>query len=145
MALPQPGPAAQATQDADRRCTLLLVEDEILIRMDIGDQLRLAGWTVYEASTADAAIEVLRSPILVDLVLTDVRMPGTSDGITLAAVVRRERPGVRVVVMSGHYVPNGQDQHLFDGFVAKPLDTEQLIRQLSELIAGSGRTRGGSL
>jgi len=117
--------------------TVLLVEDEILIRMDIGDELRRGGWTVYEVGTADAAIEFLRSPMVVDLVLTDVRMPGTLDGLELAAFLRREKPAVRVAVMSGHYVPNWQEQHLFDGFFPKPVDTDLVVKELGELVQGT--------
>jgi DNA-binding NtrC family response regulator len=117
--------------------TALLVEDEILIRMDIGEELRRAGWTVYEAGSADAAIEFLRSPMIVDLVLTDVRMPGTKDGIQLAAFVRRERPAIRVAVMSGHYVPNWQEHNLFDDFFRKPLDTGLVVKQLTDLVKGT--------
>ncbi|WP_245265736.1 response regulator [Mesorhizobium sp. LNJC394B00] len=97
-----------------------MVEDEILIRMDVGDQLREAGWTVYELGTADDAIEFLQSPIHIDLLLTDVQMPGRLDGLALAAFVRRERPTVKVAVMSGNYLPTQQDQHLFDCFFSKP-------------------------
>jgi DNA-binding NtrC family response regulator len=143
MAITPPGAPARAAQDVsgDRPPALLLVEDEILIRMDIGDELRRAGWTVYEAASADAAIEFLRSPMLVDLVLTDVRMPGTVDGLVLAAFVRRERPGTRVAVMSGHYVPNRQEQHLFDGFFPKPVDTDLLVAELTELINATRAAR----
>jgi len=116
---------------------VLLVEDEVLIRMDLAEELRLAGWTVYEASTADAAIELLRTSLQVDLVLTDVKMPGTCDGIELAALVRSERPAIRVAVMSGHYVPNWQEQHLFDGFFPKPVATDLLAKQLSDLMDGT--------
>ncbi|MER9496594.1 response regulator [Mesorhizobium sp. M0587] len=63
---------------------VLLVEDDLFIRMDVGDQLREAGWTVYEAGTADEAVELLQTPMLIDLVLTDIEMPGKLDGLGLA-------------------------------------------------------------
>jgi CheY-like chemotaxis protein len=128
---------ASEDSEAKRPPIVLIVEDEILIRMDIGDELRDAGWTVFEAASGDAAIELLRSPILLDLVLTDVRMPGSCNGIALAEFVRRERPGVRVAVMSGDYVPNWQQRNLFDAFFPKPVITELVAKRLLGLIKGT--------
>ena len=124
--------------------TVLVVEDEFLIRMSISDELRLAGWTVYEAATADYAIDFLRSPLAVDLVLTDVRMPGVSNGLDVAAFVRKTRPGVKVAVMSGHYVPDWREQNLFDQFLSKPVIVD-LVRTLGELINGNATAENHSV
>jgi len=130
----QPDAPSEAEVAPDRLPTILVVEDEFLIRMDIAEELRLAGWSVYEAGTADAAIELLSTPIIVDLVLTDVQMPGRRDGIALAEFVRSERPAVRIAVMSGHHIPNPQQRHLYDGFFAKPFLAERIAKQLRALV-----------
>ncbi|MER8567043.1 response regulator [Mesorhizobium sp. M0924] len=121
--------------EPNRSRVVLLAEDEILIRMDVADELRQAGWTVYEVGTADEAIELLLTSLRIDLVLTDVSMPGQANGLDLAAHVRRERPGVRVVVMSGHYFPSEQDKSLMDGFFWKP--AYQLVPQLEKIMKGT--------
>jgi CheY-like chemotaxis protein len=69
--------------------TVLIVEDELLIRLDLADQLRTAGLTVVEASTGDEALTVLKANDTVDLVVSDIRMPGATDGMELAAWLRR--------------------------------------------------------
>lgn len=90
---------------ADRPVTVLLAEDEFLVRALIADEMRQLGWQVIEVGTADEAVEIVRSPIELDLVLTDVHMPGSLDGLDLADRVREQRPGIKVAVMSGDYDP----------------------------------------
>ena len=130
--------SAAGSPVADRfALSVLLVEDEFLIRLDLADAFRRAGWTVYEAASGEEAIHLLHSPIGVGLVLTDVRMPGAVDGTTLAGWVRRERPAVRVAVMSGHYEPSLQERSLLDAFLTKPVAPELLVKQLAELMDGT--------
>lgn len=118
-----------------RAGVVLLVEDDLFIRMDVGDQLREAGWTVYEAGTADEAMELLQTPMLIDLVLTDIEMPGKLDGLGLADYIRRERPTIKVAAMSGRYAPADEDQHLFDRFFSKP--AFMLASELQALMNGT--------
>lgn len=118
-----------------RAGVVLLVEDDLFIRMDVGDQLREAGWTVYEAGTADEAMELLQTPMLIDLVLTDIEMPGKLDGLGLADYIRRERPAIKVAAMSGRYAPTYEDQHLFDRFFSKP--AFMLASELQALMNGT--------
>jgi CheY-like chemotaxis protein len=73
--------------------TILVVEDEILIRMWLADELREAGYRVIETISADEALAVLRGGTYVDLTLTDVQMPGSMDGHALAHAIRSEFPG----------------------------------------------------
>ena len=82
--------------------TVLLVEDDVLIRMDLSDYLRsIGGFKVLEAASADQAVTVLEARPDIDILISDVRMPGQMDGIALAAWARTRRPQVRVVLMSG--------------------------------------------
>src|SRR5262249_60223603 len=72
---------------------ILFVEDEVLIRMAVADYLRDCGYRVIEAGNADEAIKVLCSNESVDVVCSDVQMPGSMDGFGLAQWIRRERAG----------------------------------------------------
>ena len=81
--------------------SVLVVEDEVLVRMVIADNLRNAGYTVIEASNAHEALGLLRSNVDVRLILSDVRMPGTMNGLALARTVRSEFPVIKIVLTSG--------------------------------------------
>lgn len=96
--------------------TILVVEDEVLIRLDVADFLRDNGFQVVEAANADEAIAVLNSAMRVSLVFTDVQMPGTMDGIALARWMLAHRPGIPVIVTSGR------------------LRSEDLVGELADLV-----------
>ena len=82
--------------------TLLIVEDEFFVRVTTADFLRDAGYEVVEAGNADEALEIFKSGAAIDLLFTDVRMPGSMDGCELARRVRLDWPSVRVIVTSGY-------------------------------------------
>jgi CheY-like chemotaxis protein len=67
---------------------ILIVEDEFLIRMDAADMIRSGGFVVIEATDADQAIEILERRLDITVVFTDVHMPGSMDGLKLAAAIR---------------------------------------------------------
>jgi len=76
-----------------------VVEDEVLIRLNIAQYLRDCGYRVIEAMNADEALAVLQSKLKVDLVLSDVQMPGSMDGFGLAQWVRSNKQGVEVILV----------------------------------------------
>lgn len=120
---------------ADRSCgTILLVEDEPLVRFDLAEQLRSEGFTVIEAANAAEAVSLLTCDFSVDAVCTDVRMPGDMDGIGLVTWIAKQRPGVPTLIISGEatarYVAG-----LADAAFAKPVLTKALVLKLDELIA----------
>ena len=100
----------------------------------LADDLREQGYAVIEAANADEALAVLRSSVAVDLVMTDVQMPGTIDGFVLAQVVRAERPSVKVVIGSGR-VPAPELIEKADAFFLKPYDTVVIVARIKELLA----------
>jgi len=104
---------------------ILLVEDEPFILMDIELQLQQDSHFVVSASDADKAIVVLRTQV-VDLVLTDIDMPGSMDGLGLAAAVRDRWPSVRIVVMSGKQRPSLAELPSEARFMSKPFNNSQL-------------------
>ena len=105
---------------------ILTVDDEPLILMDIEFQLQEAGHEVVSVLNADRAIEVLASRAI-DLILTDIDMPGSMDGLMLAEAVRVRWPPVKIVVMSGKKRPR-RDQLPSDArFVEKPCRSQSLL------------------
>ena len=99
---------------------ILVVEDEFLIRMVVSDHLRDAGFTVIEAFNGDEALKILGSGALVDLIFTDVRMPGLVDGLGLLAYITRHRPTLPVIVTSGHLEPRLAYEGGATDFLPKP-------------------------
>lgn len=106
---------------------VLLVEDEFLIRMLIADHLRDAGLTVVEAINGDEAIEILMSGALIDLVYTDVRMPGSADGMAVLGFAKRTRPNMPVLMTSGHLAPERAYACGAERFLAKPCDVDFVV------------------
>ncbi len=111
---------------------ILVVEDEVLVRMMIADELRNAGYTVLEASNADEALEVLRHSPKVGLVFTDLRMPGSMDGAEFADFVRSAYPVLKIVLTSGESAAVDLAEH--DGFFPKPYDRAKVIQHIEALL-----------
>jgi CheY-like chemotaxis protein len=121
----------QLEQTAKISRTILVIEDEILVRMVLADKLREAGYTVVEAASAEEALGVLAHRFDVKVVLSDVQMPGSMDGVALARVVRSAYPKVKIVITSGHVDAIKGAEH--DGFFTKPYDTVQIIGHIETL------------
>lgn len=114
--------------------TILIVEDELFVRMIGADALEQAGYRVLEAGTADEALRMLEQASDVKVLFTDIRMPGSMDGLALAAAVHRRWPGIRILVTSGDTRPSN-DALPDDGrFLAKPYRFEALSRELTSLL-----------
>ena len=116
------------------RPTILLIEDEVLIRMMLADELRGRGFNVVEAQNADEALTLLQSRVPVGLVLTDVQLPGSMDGIGLARLLRATRPELKVVIASGNIscVPDGDIAH---AFFRKPYAPDDIVKCIEILLA----------
>jgi CheY-like chemotaxis protein len=126
-----------AADPQQRLSAILVVEDELFVRFLISDALRDAGYEVFEAFNADEALDILDSGVTVDLVFSDVRMPGSIDGLGLLAHVRTNSPDLPVLITSGHLPA---DLALADGatqFLAKPYLIEHAIKLVSEALAKS--------
>jgi DNA-binding response OmpR family regulator len=115
-------------------CKVLVVEDEALIRFAIADDLRDAGFEVFEAETADAAIEILGRED-VRLLFTDIDMPGSMDGLKLSAVVRDRWPPVRIIVTSGLEAPASALLPADCRFMPKPYTTAGVLDAVRSLLA----------
>lgn len=115
------------------RPVVLIVDDEVLIRMLLSEALRREGYDVVEAADADEAIQVMQACVGPDVLITDVMMPGSVDGFGLAAYVRRAKPGLKVIVTSGHAGPNAPIG-IADAFLPKPYDLGQIVQRVRMLM-----------
>jgi DNA-binding NtrC family response regulator len=108
--------------------TILVVEDEALIRLDLASYLIQRGFNVVEAGSAAEAIEILERDRTIRVVFTDVRMPGDMDGIALAKCVRERWPPTIIVVCSGNCeeAVDLADIHIIE----KPYLPDQLVMVL---------------
>jgi two-component system, response regulator PdtaR len=122
---------------APARPTMLLVEDEVLIRLLIAEELRETGIHVLEASNAGEALVVLQSSLPVHLLFTDVHMPGPMDGLALTRLVRARYPHIKLMVTSSQQ-PQGYAREAADVFIRKPYDLQAAVRQAEKLLAESG-------
>jgi CheY-like chemotaxis protein len=112
---------------------ILVVEDELLLRLMAVDIVENAGFEALSAATADEALCILEARADVRLVFTDIQMPGSMDGLGLAHAVRDRWPPVELIVTSGRTHIPAKD--LPDGgrFFAKPYDVEALSRAFQEM------------
>jgi CheY-like chemotaxis protein len=118
-----------------RSVAVLVVEDEHLIRMDTASSLEAEGFIVHEAANAADAIRCLELHSEIQLVFTDVNMPGTMDGVALAHYVRGRWPPVKIIVTSGYAKVRDSDLPSGSVFVAKPYDPEKISDKMNELMA----------
>jgi CheY-like chemotaxis protein len=115
-----------------------VVEDEVLIRLMIAEHLRGCGYRVIEAGSGDEAVEFLqRTALTIDVVFSDIQMPGSTDGFALAQWVRRERPDSKVVLTSGIAKASEAADALCDEgrWVPKPYSPAELEERIRLLLA----------
>jgi len=114
--------------------TVLVVDDDELVREMAATFLSLQGYRVIEAGSGDEAVAVLDSSGQVDVVFTDLRMPGRLDGIGLARWVRAHCPGTRVLITSGHASGAQQVVEVSNGpLIPKPYRPEDVARRVQAL------------
>jgi CheY-like chemotaxis protein len=125
------------SSESPPRPTVLVVEDEVLIRMSVADYLRECGYRVVEAGNGDEALAVLESDTHIDILFSDVQMPGSIDGFGLSRWVRRERRAVKVILTSGvaHAAESAGDLCEEGPMLAKPYDHADLERRIRTLLA----------
>ena len=119
---------------------ILVVEDEPLIRLGLASVIEEAGYDVLEAVNADEAVRQLEKHDDVSLVLTDVDMPGSMDGIKLAHYVRGKWPPIQLVVISGKVGVRPGELPSGARIVSKPYQEPALIHLVRSMVGAGGQT-----
>ncbi|MGH6888185.1 MAG: response regulator [Rhizomicrobium sp.] len=114
---------------------VLVVEDEFLIRMNTVEMVEEAGYAALDASNADEAIAILDRRGDIQIVFSDINMPGSMNGLELAEAIADNWPQVRVVLTSGRFILRDEDLPDNDRFILKPFDTGQIANVLRDLAA----------
>src|ERR1700760_470537 len=113
---------------------VLVVEDEMVLRMRAVDIVEDAGFTPVEAINADEAITILESRSDIDLLFTDIQMPGTMDGLKLAHAVHDRWPAIKIILVSGQVKPSDAERPADSRFFGKPLAVGQMITELQAMV-----------
>ena len=113
---------------------VLVVEDEWLIRFMLSDSIRSAGYRVVEASSADEALVMFGTGVP-DMIITDVRMPGSLDGIGLLAEIRKTHSILPVIITSSHLDESLAPLDCATHFVAKPYSIDLITRIVERELA----------
>jgi CheY-like chemotaxis protein len=113
---------------------VLVVEDEMLLRMRAVDMVEDAGYTSVEAVDADEAVAILESRSDIALLLTDIQMPGTMDGLALAHSVHKRWPPIRIILVSGRLTLADIDIPADSRFFGKPLEGKDVIAEMQSMI-----------
>jgi CheY-like chemotaxis protein len=122
--------------------TILVVEDEVLIRLVVAEYLRECGYRVHEAVSAAEAILILQAPeVSVDIVFSDVEMPGEMDGFGLARWVRSNQPETQVILTSGAERSADIAGTLCEAgpLMEKPYHTQEVVDRIKQLKATAKR------
>jgi two-component system, response regulator PdtaR len=115
----------------ERRSTsVLVVDDEWLIRAALVDQLEEDGFEVFEAENTAEALRILDAHHQIGSVVTDIQMPGSVDGLAFARFIRDSFPPIRLIVSSGAIRPSAAELPRDTVFLQKPL----IVRELSPLL-----------
>ena len=118
---------------AARRPVVLIVEDDFLIRLNAAETIEEAGFDVIEAANADQAIAILEVRSDIAVLFTDIQMPGSMNGLKLAAAVRGRWPPIQIVATSGIIHVRPGDLPEGGRFLPKPYNPTQLRATLREL------------
>ncbi len=121
-------------QAAATRPVVLVVEDEMVLRMRAVDIVEDAGFTPVEAVSADEAITMLESRSDISLLFTDIQMPGSKDGLQLAHAVHSRWPAINIILVSGQVVVSEEDKPAKSRYFGKPLEIKQMIAELQHMV-----------
>jgi DNA-binding NtrC family response regulator len=114
---------------------ILVVDDEILVRIDLVDTIEDAGFATFEASSAEDAIRLIERHPDICVLFTDIDMPGPMDGLKLSHYVRERWPQIRIVITSGHVFTTAAQMPAQSEFIAKPhqpCDLQRLFRAIEQ-------------
>jgi two-component sensor histidine kinase/DNA-binding response OmpR family regulator len=113
---------------------VLIVEDEMMLRMRAADIVEDAGFSPVEAINADEALSILESRSDISLLFTDIQMPGSMDGLKLAHAVHDRWPAIKIILVSGQVSPSETEKPTDSRFFGKPLSVQKMIAELQAMI-----------
>lgn len=117
------------------KAVVLVVEDSPIIRVSALDLVQAAGYIALEAGCADEAIRILESRDDIDLVFTDVQMPGTMDGVKLSHYIRERWPPVKLIVASSKQILDDSALPLGSRFLSKPYNDHAMGEAISRMLS----------
>ena len=113
---------------------VLVVEDEMILRMRAVDIVEDAGFVPIEAINADEAMQILESRDDISLLFTDIQMPGSMDGLKLAHATQIRWPHIKIILVSGQIAVSDADKPDDSRFFTKPLEIRQMVEELQEMV-----------
>src|SRR5436190_7884692 len=126
------------SSDATSSATnVLVVEDEMVLRMRAVDIVEDAGFTAVQAVNADEALSILESRSDIALLFSDIQMPGSMNGLKLAHAVHDRWPLIKIILVSGQVKLSDKERPADSRFFGKPLEVKQMIAELQEMV-GTG-------
>jgi len=114
--------------------TILVVEDEALIRLSTTATLEDAGFLVLEAGNSAEALEILSHHGEVRVMMTDVNMPGLMNGLGLVSRVRCDHPAIRSIVVSGHSCAMDAGKAGATRFLPKPYMAQAMVQAVTDTL-----------
>jgi CheY-like chemotaxis protein len=127
------------SKTAGKRSVVLVVEDDFLIPIDAVEMVEAAGFDVVEAASADEAMKILEARLDITVVFTDIQMPGSMDGLKLAAAIRGRWPPIKIVATSGIVDVRKVDLPEGGRFLPKPYSSAEIVQTLRELTSAEPR------
>jgi CheY-like chemotaxis protein len=125
--MPLPRPLLQST--------VLVVEDDEVLRMCAAEVVADAGFIPVEAANADEAFAILESRSDIALLFTDIQMPGSMDGLDLARTVHDRWPAIKIILVSGRAELSERERPVDSRFFQKPFAMKQMLEGLQEMIS----------
>jgi two-component sensor histidine kinase len=122
------------------KSTVLVVEDEMMLRLRAVDIVEDAGFSSLQAVNADDALALLESRSDIKLLFTDIQMPGSMDGLKLAYAVHERWPAIKIILVSGQVSLTEGDRPADSRFFGKPLKAKHMIAELQEMIGQGSLT-----
>lgn len=113
---------------------VLVVEDEMLLRMRAVDMVEDAGYVPVEAVDADEALAILQSRADIALLFSDIQMPGSMSGLQLALAVHERWPRIKIILASGQLKLSKSEIPENSRFFGKPLDSVEMVAEMREML-----------
>jgi DNA-binding NtrC family response regulator len=120
--------------EAGEERSILVVDDEALIRLNLLDFFADEGFRTFEAANANEAIAIMESNRSIRIVLTDVQMPGSMDGVKLAHYIHERFPPTLLVIASGAVKVKPDEMPPHTMFVAKPFDPRFVLEEIERAL-----------